>query len=396
MYSDIYNAAPINSIDSLLINTLRVSDVELAQLLNTSYEKRYHYPVKKAYKKDGTIRRIMCPSQLTRKFQRRVNNSIFKKNIIWPEFLFGSIPNSDDSNIENKDYIKCAGKHCGAKSLLKIDVSDFFDNIHRVHVHSVFKNCFGFKEEVAAVLCDICCFEDNLVQGALTSSYISNLIFFDLESSLVKRLERKKLIYTRFVDDITISSKVSNYNFTNARVLVEEMLLAKDLPINSSKTGVMYSSMEPLVVHGLRVEFEQPRLPSKEIANIKSAIHQLSKLSSEKKYRKSRGYRREYNRCMGRVNKLKRIGHNKHAEFIEKLHKIPPLPSAVDIKSAFITIERLKKDFTIKSNTHWYRKRYFRLAYLNRLIKILYPRESKLISLELNNLNPDIVAPLDK
>ena len=388
MNSKIYTGDPINTLNSLIVKTLRLTMGELNNLINTGYSNRYHEPVNKAYKKDGTKRRVFCPDQQTRTFQRRINNTIFKQNVLWPKYVYGSIPNSIDSSIENRDYIKCAEQHCEAKSLLKIDVSDFFDNIHRTHVYSLFNGCFGFDEEVSETLCEICCYGDSLVQGALTSSYIANLVFFDLEEQLVHRLNKKNLIYTRFIDDITISSKVSNYNFTNSKKLVEAMLLEKDLPINNDKTEIKYSSMEPLLVHGLRVEFKQPRLPSKEVANIKASIHSLCQSAKEKKYRKSRGYRKEYNRCMGRTNKLARVGHIKHKEFVSKLKEVKPLPSAVDLKHAYLTIKRLDTDFSQKSRTHWYRKRYNRLVYLNNLIKLLYPKHSKLIKTELARLMP--------
>ena len=91
---------------------------------------------------------------------------------------------------------------------------------------------------------------------------------------------------------------------------------------------------------------------------------------------------------MGRTNKLARVKHDKHKFFVDKLKKIKPLPSAVDIKHAFLTIERLDKDFKQKKNTHWYRKRYYRLVYLNGLIGLLYPRESEKIKLDLARLMP--------
>ena len=108
MNSKIYTGDPINTLNSLIVKTLRLTMGELNNLINTGYSNRYHEPVNKAYKKDGTKRRVFCPDQQTRTFQRRINNTIFKQNVLWPKYVYGSIPNSIDSSIENRDYIKCA------------------------------------------------------------------------------------------------------------------------------------------------------------------------------------------------------------------------------------------------------------------------------------------------
>ena len=107
-----------------------------------------------------------------------------------------------------KDYISCARLHCSSKSILTIDIKDFFDNVHEVHVKEVFKDFLKYSDDVSSVLADICCMNSHLVQGALTSSYIASLVLFDIEGDLVKKLERKNLVYTRLVDDMNVSSKV--------------------------------------------------------------------------------------------------------------------------------------------------------------------------------------------
>ncbi|MBQ4836812.1 reverse transcriptase family protein [Pseudoalteromonas luteoviolacea] len=386
MDSNLYRDNPINSIRNLLA-ALDISESEYEKFLITKEEDRYHRPHAEAFKKDGSVRKVYCPCKLTRKFQRRLNNRIFKKSIVWPPYVFGSIP-IDVKTHESKDYIKCAAMHCKSKSLLKLDISDFFDNIDQYHVVKIFTEAFSYHQEVADFISKICCFKGHLVQGALTSSYVANLIFYDLEPELVKSLSRKNLTYTRFIDDITVSSKVSHYNFSSTKRLIEDMLLKKNLPLNEQKVEVLYSSTKPLMVHGLRVDFSEPRLPSKEVANIRAELNNLKRKAKEKKYRKSRSYRKSYDKCLGRVNKLARVKHSAHAKFKPQLKEIQPLPSAVDIKLCHVILKKLASFPDDKRESYWYKKRFNQLVYLNGIIKRLYPKSYSIIKEKSKELEP--------
>ncbi len=368
---------PINTLSTLL-ETLDISKAELDTFLNTPSKQRYKEPRVPAFKKDGTRRIILCPNQLTRKIQRRVNNRIFRKLVIWPPFLYGSRPNEEvDGVTSQKDYVHCAKVHCESKSILKVDISDFFNHISRHFVYDLFSTCFGYKQEISEILTDICCYGEYLVQGALTSSYVATLILYDQEEQVVNVMKRQNLRYTRLIDDITVSSTKSSFDFFHVKQRIFSMLMEKDLPINHEKTSVYYSSMEPLTVHGLRVEFKEPRLPAKEVSKLKSAVKNLEQLSKEEKYRKSKSYRKDFHRCIGRVNKLERVKHNQHKKLISRVLKIKPYPSGIDIKLSYLIINRLNADRSTKKSTYWYFKRFNQLVDRIQLIKTLYPTEAK-------------------
>ncbi|HDC4591077.1 TPA: RNA-directed DNA polymerase, partial [Enterobacter cloacae] len=54
-------------------------------------------------------------------------------------------------------------------------------------------------------------------------------------------------------------------------------------------------------------------------------------------------YRIEYNRCMGRINKLGRLGHEKHAVFMEKIKRVRPMPSFSDVKECKKKLKKLEE-----------------------------------------------------
>ena len=389
-----------NSISSRenLCKLLRVSDEFLASVMALSPEDRY--TKKEHVKKAGGISRpIYNPHRFLRKLQKRINIAIFSNHYVirWPHFIYGSVPNQKNNDAyDSKDYVSCAGRHCGAKSLLKVDVSSFFDNIHQDIVFSIFSKFLKYDEDVSRILTDLCCHNSHLVQGGLTSSYIASLCLYDVEGDVVERLNRKGFIYTRLVDDITVSSKSLNTDFTYALKIISDMLTAKDLPINEGKTKVFRTSTEPLTVHGLRVSFNTPRLPADEVGRIRAAVRNLESLAVQPGYRTSHGYRHDYNRCMGRVNKLLRVGHNQHEPLLARLNSIKPLPSRRDVNRAKDMVARLEKDFDAKRHTHWYKSRFHRV--MERLIVLnrVYDITSKQLRSKLRRLKPESEDIIDK
>jgi RNA-directed DNA polymerase len=373
--------------DALDISLAELSDAQMLTPMET-------YKRKEIPKKDGSIRAVYNPHYLIRKIQRRINRRIFSNSAVisWPDHVFGSVPNDDSSDSlgADKDYVNCAKQHCGAKSILTLDIRDFFDNIHREQVVNIFLNFLKFSGDVSDALADICCKDDRVVQGALTSSYIATLCLFEKEGHLVKRLGYKDLVYTRFVDDITISSKISKYDFSYALRQTEQMVDEIGLPINTEKTKIQYASMTPLIVHGLRVDFDQPRLPPEEPKRIRAAVKNLELLAAGPGYRASRSYRKDFNRCMGRVNKLGRVGHSQHPILLRRLRDILPLPSHMDIERAEKLILRLQNDLARPnySESYWFRKRYYVASERLGILKRSFPNKAEELRKQLRAIKP--------
>jgi len=176
-----------------LANALSLTVVELQEIEQLATDKKY---IKKTIPKiDGSERIVYDLHPKLRRLQRRINNRFFKELIVWPYFLYGSIPN-DNSNIDGaikRDYVSCATKHCNAKSILKVDIKNFFDNIHKSLVRDVFERVLNFKSDALDYITQACCKDDFIVQGALTSSYIASLCLYDLEHKVVSRAEKKRI-----------------------------------------------------------------------------------------------------------------------------------------------------------------------------------------------------------
>lgn len=382
-----------NSISSIqnLCSALDITESELNEVRALGSES---YTQSEIPKSSGGIRRVHNPHYKLRRIQRRINNRIFnpKKGTIvhWPSFIYGSIPNQDllEGEIDHKDYVACVTNHCLSSSLLKVDVQDFFNNIHIDHVVDIFKNFFKYSGDVSQCLAEICCHNGFIVQGALTSSYIASLCLFDIEPEVVKRIRRKGLRYTRLVDDITVSSLERDYNYSYVKNLIIDMLHKKDLPINEEKTNVFRVSEGPLLVHGLRVSFREPRLPSDEVSRIRASVKNVERLASEPKFRTTHAFRKDFNRCMGRVNKLKRVGHNQHKKLIARLLKVSPKPSRKDLKRIEVMLERLERDYERKGENYWFYKRFYRAHERLNLVAKSYPNLAKKLRPRLKGVFP--------
>lgn len=338
-----------------LSKTLGFSVEELEEIRSIPLDKRYIRLEKP--KTDGTMRTVYRPHHKLKRLQRRINNRIFRELIIWPDFLFGSVPNDNDEDSIKRDYITCASQHCSAKSILKIDIKNFFDNIHRDLVGDIFESFLYIKSEAKDYMVDVCCAGEFIVQGALTSSYIASLCLHDIETQVYRRAKRKGLTYTRLVDDITVSSKIYEFDFTQIRKHIEDMLAEKDLPINFDKSGIFQTSTKPLLVHGLRIDHNKPRLPSDEVKRIRASLHNLINNATKNNSKTSLAYRIEYNRCMGRINKLGRLKHEKHVVFMERIKRVRPMPSFRDVQDCKKKLRKLEALYSKGFNKS---ERYFR------------------------------------
>lgn len=351
------------------------------------------YKAKTIPKASGGIRDIYNPCSDVRLIQRRINTRIFSNPhvIKWPRYLYGSIPSTKNPNEEthSRDYVSCAKQHCQSKSLLKLDIKDFFSNVHDDLVFGVFFDVLKYPEHVSSILTRVCTHNTSLVQGALTSSYIAMLCLYGLEDDVVSRLRRKDLVYTRFVDDITISSKIANYDFSYAIRLVEQMLTERGLQLNSKKTIVQYSAMTPLTVHGLRICFPEPRLPADEVRKIRSAVQNLEIVAKEKNYRQTYPYRKDFNRCMGRVNKLSRVGHSQHKKLVSRLKAILPLPSAREVNFSKLAVDKLELIYEARKASYWYQSFYYRVGDRINIVKRSYPSLAGNLRKRLKEIKPE-------
>jgi len=192
--------------------------------------------------------------------------------------------------------------HCGAKWLVKLDVTNFFESILEPKVYRVFRG-FGYQPLVAFELTRLCTrvrFLNNptrtdakrwklyksenksvghLPQGAATSPLLANLASFDLDNALSLIAKTMGVRYTRYADDVTFSTTKNSFTRLDAVHLIHSAYAAmkeNGLWPNHAKTQIVTPSTRKVVL-GLTVDGDEPRL-SKEFKNaLRMHIHFLTK-----------------------------------------------------------------------------------------------------------------------
>lgn len=383
------NSSFIGNVDNFL-DAMQITRAELNHVLASPAADRYAQ--KTVQKKDGSDRHVYAPTPVLKKIQNRVKNRILANQsvISWPSYIFGSIKNQKiaEGEYDSRDYVACASQHSGAKSLLTVDIKDFFDNIHVDVVEDVFRNFISEDDELVNLLLTLCCHEGHLVQGAPTSSYLANMSLHDVEPRLVAGLSRKGLIYTRLVDDISVSSKIYDYDFSFAMRLLENALTDKGLYLNQAKVSQRSVGSAALTVHGLRVDYQTARLPASEIGQIRAHVKNLEDTAKSYKSRTSYAYRKDYARCMGRVNKLARVGHKQHIKYLNRLRAIRPLPSGNESEWCLKRLERLERIYAVKSNTFEFRRNFYRLQEKIYILARSFPRAAELMKERMKKIRP--------
>ena len=98
-----------------------------------------------------------------------------------------------------------AESHLRRRFILNVDIKNFFPAITEARVRGLLQS-IGINTDVAETVARICTNDGCLPQGAPSSPVISNMICFRLDKSLVGFSKEHRLLYTRYADDITLSS----------------------------------------------------------------------------------------------------------------------------------------------------------------------------------------------
>lgn len=149
-----------------------------------------------------------------------------------------------------KSIVDHAAPHAKNKYLLKLDFKDFFPSIDRFCLKHCFDKIKEFSDLECAQIIKILCKADSddgevltLSIGAPSSPFISNFVMHEFDEILQKYCNENNAIYTRYADDIAISSSTPRF-LDDAYVFVERVLkdlnylklkLNEDKTVNTSK-----------------------------------------------------------------------------------------------------------------------------------------------------------------
>lgn len=243
------NVTPIYTLGHLAF----LSGVPYGHLRDMIRHTPSQYTEQKLAKKHGSgYRTIRVPGVALMKTQR---------------FLLKScLPAEPSSSISyaftaGRGILGAAQMHVGARTVIKLDFSDFFGSISSKLVYRVFVRA-GYPELLAFEMALLCTYGEPieissendlklpyrrigrrcLPQGAPTSGAVSNFVLQDLDRSL-RELEMSGFAVTRYADDITVSSAnvLSRSDCQSVIATIASLGRPYGLSLNKNKTRILHN-----------------------------------------------------------------------------------------------------------------------------------------------------------
>ena len=199
----------------------------------------YHLPDQAKYlsfeiaKKNGGTRGILAPTPALKLLQRRLSDLLYE--------CLGDLDRSKP-HLSKSSYgyaketgiVQNAKRHRAKRYVLNVDIENFFGAINFGRVRGYFISNAGFSLDpaIATVIAQIACFENSLPQGSPCSPIISNLIGRALDFRLASLAKTHSSTYTRYVDDITISTNSKEFPSAIASMDADGVWTAGDALVN--------------------------------------------------------------------------------------------------------------------------------------------------------------------
>lgn len=227
-----------------LANLLKVDDKTLRYVLYAMSESKKYRKFKIPKKGTGKFRDVVEPHPQLKYIQAALNHilqAVYQKHI-------NKV--SAHGFIKGRSIITNAKNHVAQKCVLNIDLKDFFPSINFGRVYGLLKaKPYNCSESIATVIAQICCYENQLPQGAPTSPVISNMICAKLDTEFQRFSKRYRCFYTRYADDITFSSF--------KRILPQQVASFTDVP---GKINLGSDLIDLIERNGFKINEEKSRL----------------------------------------------------------------------------------------------------------------------------------------
>ncbi len=259
-----YPHDPVQSVGSLC-RALAVAEPLLCSIAER-VPKLYIGPTQKPKKSGNGFRDVYDTRPPLKPLLKRINKVFFER-VVFPDYLHGSI--------RGRDFISNARVHKDSVTVITEDIKGFFDHITEEHAYAIWRRFFGFGEAPSELLTRLVTNGGRVYQGSPTSSYLANLVFWDIEPRLVEALGVRGLRYSRFVDDVTMShpTAIGTEEKTSAIAQVYAMLGSHGFKPARQKHAIFNGSASRTI---MRVNVnEQVTITATERRQVRAMVHQL-------------------------------------------------------------------------------------------------------------------------
>lgn len=216
-------------------------------------------------KKSGGTRTINAPYSSLKECQRWINDEILSRV---------QLHDAAVGYVVNHSILDHAERHCASgHTLLITDLKDFFPTITKGRVIGLFKS-FGYNNQVAVALANLCCLDGCLPQGSPASPAISNLICRRLDARISGIATKFNLKYSRYADDLCLSGEIL------PPVVIDMVMRAisdSDFVVNQEKTRIISPLSTSKIITGLNVNTGKPRLQKSARRELQHTMHFIEK-----------------------------------------------------------------------------------------------------------------------
>jgi RNA-directed DNA polymerase len=241
---------------SHLAHLLKITTKELDWLANDRVD---HYICFHTKKRDGSTREIFAPKSRLKEVQRQILDDLLQQVRL----------NSHAEGFRKKRSIATnARRHIGKEIVIKMDAKNFFPSITFERVLGMFTS-LGYPRQVSLLLTRLTIHNGRLPIGAPTSPAISNIICRRLDKRFSKLGEKMGFNYSRYADDLTISS--NNRNIIRIIPFFKEIMRDEGFEINESKMRILRSGGRQKVT-GIVVN-KKPNIDKREIRKLRAVIY---------------------------------------------------------------------------------------------------------------------------
>ena len=155
--------------------------------------------------------------------------------------------------VADRSIITNARNHLGRRFVLNVDLKDFFPGITRKRIYARLRaEPYGFHSRVANLIAALATNRfGRLPQGSPSSPIIANIVAAGLDADLANLCGSLGCRYTRYVDDITVSTSRSEFPPDVARY-----------PNASGTSQVVIGDRMSQIIsdHGFRINYSKCRL----------------------------------------------------------------------------------------------------------------------------------------
>lgn len=268
----------VNSYEHFFEEVINTTEEDLIKALSEKDKIYYSYEIPK---KNGKRRiYVLDEKSSLYKIQRRLSKN-FINNIMLTESCYGF-----KKGYNYMDFLEPHISFFGKKYYLRLDIKDFFESISYDFLSETISYYIKENEEEKKKLInyikEIVTYNDKVVQGAITSPAISNIVFRQLDIRIERYCRKLNVEYSRYADDLLFSSSSKVIHSKGFLSTINKIISSKGFNLNYSKVrrGIGEISLNGYVIGN------SIRISRKKLEQVSRVLFYVENTRIDKKKRK--------------------------------------------------------------------------------------------------------------